>query len=1486
MPDWDQVKTDKDFLSLPPQQKRQVLSGLLDRDTDFGSLPESMKAHTRNQILNQYPDMNSKAVAPKSAVPKYLAPIGSPNDPGAYTGGLKFPQGGNGLSLSVPNAEGQNAPLMAKKLQVQSKSAKPSPRQQADAKRASLEDAARLQFNKTPGVSNSGLPAQQAVNPIDTPEARAANIAQLSGELGITPQEAGTLGVAPAVQRVEDLKRAYQSNQLPGFMGESTGNIEDLLGSSPRLAHPGLQLKQRGIEPPKSNYSLLDTIQPGSNQAIAETPGVLGAVRQLAGGVVDSIPSMMAGGAFAGGGPLAQKLLAAALGLQGLHGAATDPNAGDDPTKTLITLLGNLGLVGIPALLHSGGHANTPTTTAETPSMNLKLKQFPEGQNPVNPAEARMQESEAAKRSAFNPNQPAVPDVPIGTSPTAPEGVPVEKTVPSVATPQVPKTPVETAKVADSISRPASPVTGVEVPADVPETPAQEASPPQRVIAGKNASTEAMREELELPQVDKNKPVGIEEGIVTGRKALEEGTVDPQKLIDEQLTKKPRTLNPEENGALVEYKRQALLKLEATRKALTEAIDSGSPQDAIERLQALRKSHIDAYDSASQALTHSGTAWSEAGQARRGTVEIDTGNVSQVLMEAKHIKGSPLNSIDEARFTQLAEESAKKEATYQARIAQLEKEQAQSMPREMINRASKNTVFTQERYDAAVQRLAEKRKNIGVMADPTGAQSALHLASMLPDLIDIGGYKFEAGLRKFGAWAQSMRDELGGDLDEASLQHVWAGVKGETTTNNIRNKNPFEQPTTFVEALARRIGWEKTGNFTEAITGENGSPVILDKLINGEELTEAEVATVTRAYADNAIERGKKLTPTQAQQAVSDMINMASETKARGMSDAARLKGAITAAQNRIGVLEQAVSEGKRPAKKQTNPVTSPELEKLRARVKELTAQLPEAERTPMTEEARLAGAKRSTQAGTDKLNARLKRIEAGDTSPDTKRPDVVPDRELEDLRRQRDIASFKVKKALAGAEKKTGWDYLLSWQRANILSGVGSLGKIGNASLGRMAASVLDEITGIPFSGTQLAKMAPREGGGLNAKAEVQAFKAGFAKASNTEAVQAVTNATGLTPTFSGKEVVDAMRPSLGENSLDRQFGNKIHPQETVLGFFGRIHGAIKTPAQLNEFYRSLEKRAAFELRNGNDLSDTAVATRVASGAYVDSLRAKFMQDNVAVTAFKSVLRTIEAKGGKGGVIASKLIRSELPIVKIPTNFIGEVGQYAAGAPYGVVKTVLAGGVKKLSPEGADAVLRAYKKQGVGAALFALGYMGAIKAGGYYVRGEKEQGVGDLHPGDLQIFGVNVPHTLAHIPALEAIQIGATAAKAIASGKGIGEAIRRIGVGMAEQVPFYGEAVRSSEATKSTESLGKFAGSRAAAYTEPRLLQELAAARDKDSQGKQIQRAPQGFGDVMKMGVPGLRQQVETKSGLAFRKKFENSIKPKFNLGLKGLPK
>jgi polyhydroxyalkanoate synthesis regulator phasin len=491
------------------------------------------------------------------------------------------------------------------------------------------------------------------------------------------------------------------------------------------------------------------------------------------------------------------------------------------------------------------------------------------------------------------------------------------------------------------------------------------------------------------------------------------------------------------------------------------------------------------------------------------------------------------------------------------------------------------------------------------------------------------------------------------------------------------------------------------------------------------------------------------------------------------------------------------------------------------------------------------------------------KRIDTGDfAKPERKGIDYnVKTQELEAernrIRKKADRLEQLLRKKNDSPAAKVA-DFLLGVQRTVILSSSAIVEKLGAAAVARMAITPAEEAVGsvlhmIPGI-RQISQQAPREGGGMSLHAEASAK-------AHALSLQTV------------KDMGNVIRH--GGGHLEDLYDNKPLPVHAFLDVMGRIHGALKTPVKVDEFYRSLAKRTAHarkQLIDGGMSAEEATAhldtpleqAKHAALAYADGQRAIFMHDNLFADLYNGLLKRAETAGEPGsmeraiGGTASRLGHFAMPIVKIPTNIAGEViGGYALGGVNAGIRLALSKGIKNLSPEQADAIMRALKKQTIGAALLAIGYMGAggMQAAGYYQQGDnKKKGLPEA--GSLEVGDTHIPKNLVHNPALEMLQIGGMVRRIAGDGGTTGESVHAVGGGLVDEIPFLNEPVRIVQGLRTAKSTSVFFGQQAAGALTPPDLRRYAKASDPEATRK-----PQNFLDALKVGIPGLREDVPTKN-------------------------
>ena len=489
------------------------------------------------------------------------------------------------------------------------------------------------------------------------------------------------------------------------------------------------------------------------------------------------------------------------------------------------------------------------------------------------------------------------------------------------------------------------------------------------------------------------------------------------------------------------------------------------------------------------------------------------------------------------------------------------------------------------------------------------------------------------------------------------------------------------------------------------------------------------------------------------------------------------------------------------------------------------------------------------------KIQETKQRIAKGDYSKPSKR-ELAMDAEImklkADLKRERNTFELGLEQdrlSKRGPVEKAV-DTVIKWERAFKLSGITTLGKLFNAGMTRLGLTPTEEVAGTLLHAIpgirQISEMAPREGGGLNAKAEAKSISHGI--------VQGIKN----------------MGQILKAGQIDRDvlLGKKGDLIE-LSGVFGRIHQLIKSPFKEAEFARSLEKRTQWALEHGFDPHDPIYQMKMVTEAAIDANRAIFMQDNFAVTGYRGLLKMLEnnKQAPMAGKALSKLGQFLMPIVKVPTNLVGEVVTGAVGLPTGAVKAAMAfrNGLENLKPEEAEVIMRNLKKGSIGAAVLALGYFNPENVGGYYQEGGKRDPK-DVKASKFRLWGVDVPGWMAHAPIYELAQIGATIRRV--SDKLVADAAKKGEIpdapmlsgsvaaakGLFEEVPFLGTPIKVDKMVKglahgSTKEVGPLVRS----TLVPQIVNNIAEFSD---YGSPV-RKPRNMTEAVKLGIPFLRQDV-----------------------------
>lgn len=1000
-----------------------------------------------------------------------------------------------------------------------------------------------------------------------------------------------------------------------------------------------------------------------------------------------------------------------------------------------------------------------------------------------------------------------------------------------------PEEPIPTVKESLTVGEPISPPKATETevpPPDEQRPPVGEPSIDKGPTAMKYRLIDEERQQRGLEPLSRPESISDQE---TMDRAMAEMDKDPTAVdrLIARLKEHPSTIEDWQNHMLMFRKIELTNELEPVLEEINSAIKSGEPVDP--QLRIREASLNDLLNDVESVSAASGTLRGRALRSLQVMANEDM-SLTSMVRRATAAKGKELTDVEREQISTLSkslQEANQKIADLErVKVEQGVKEvitSTQSIHPSILAKAEKIVAKMEGAAESASKRLREKLKTTSVGVDPTILKEVaiIMAARIARGVVEIGKLTEEM-VGKFGEHIRPYITEAY-ELAKKELDRNATGDEGKI----LKSMPPSERRSALIERAKEKNTEGKpydTGFLAQKLARtfvEEGVRDVNELIDKVHEVFKDVAPGITRNEVMNSISGYGQFKPLSKGEI---------DVKLRD------LKGQM----QQMGKLES-MKSGEAPLKTGIERREASKAEEaLKKEVEEMKRKGGYSERDPQAIlKTALQTLKKRLKNQIEDLEERLK---TGDFTKKPRTP-VKPDQEAAQLKTK--VAELKreeqVRLAKLRYENRTKLerytDTFIKWRRGFLLSGLTVLGKLTSAAFQRLAFSPIEEVVGGGLSKAlpSLSEKAAREGG-FNSKAEAKSITEGITQ--------------GMRDSWKTLKT--------GHSDLDLEFGKTEVAPPSLIDFFGHLHGALKAPAKRAEFARSLEKRTQAAIRDQIDVSDPLVQTRLSLEAYKDAQRAIFQQDNRVVAAYKAALGRLEAPNkvtGKipvAGKLAATAARTLLPIVKVPTNIAAEIMEYSVGSITGSAKLAVAmkNGMEKMKPEEADVILRHLKKGAIGAAVLAYGYFNPDTFGGYYQPGEKRKSE-DVKAGGAKIGGHEIPSYLLHNPLMEQLQIGATirrvkdsyASKKDSEPRGISEGVWAGALGVAEQVPFVREATELAKAFNPRES-GAFWGEMGRSLLVPQIVQQVARWQDDDKKRK-----PKTVADRIKMGIPGLREEV-----------------------------
>lgn len=1042
----------------------------------------------------------------------------------------------------------------------------------------------------------------------------------------------------------------------------------------------------------------------------------------------------------------------------------------------------------------------------------------------------------------------------------------------------------------------------------------EEFKPAPHTMAAKNEAIDADRvargKEPISPSLKQDFPGAFDQA----EKVMEEKPDAQDKLlIDLAGEEKPRPLKDYETVMLV----QRRVDLHNTLNDYYEKLmisDAAGTKEQSDTLSADILKHETQMDMVDTILKRTGTAWSAGGRIRQAMMAEDY-SLATMLAKERAAKGEPLTPEETKAVTDLNERwkqqkpkvnQAEEQAGRQTEIADAEepiKQAEQEVKKRQVKERIKNKgkaapdkPAPEQSLEAIRKGLRESNKEEGGISEKNlsrhandllehfieqGEHGALHLAGLVHEVLKaevnpnmtlkeasnaISGYgkykKLDPNATKKEA-RQTRREllEIEKQLD--------ALLSGEAKLTGAEREQPTQKARQLIantREIMKRWGVKPQDPETAIKTALESAKTRTRHAIDD---TIHEISTRERLIKErNPVQPDEELTALREQLAALRKDHEEIFGKP-GVTDAQRLAAAEKAAERTLADLQRRVAESDLSPKETRTPVTSDKLEALRAKIKhdQEYLRLLKAIQKPKPD-WNLVALQRKKVAMTRRAAGLEDRMDRQDFAPRPKRTVALDSEAMQQQAELKKIEEEFKRRVARQKRRSENWlDRFLrrfkTFRMVGVLSWPTVFAHLSGAAIARIAvrpmeAATMSAVRLIPGV-KAIANKAPVWGTGFNVKAEKRAIMS---------AKQGAKDAYDIL--FKGKDVLHRNFGKDEHLGATKWNENKIDATlEKSEEFTRRAHAAMKAITFRNEFERSMELQIQKGQEQGVDLDNPLVMQQYATLAFKDGERALMLQDNAVVEGFHAAVNRIATTKDPFGTewegkLIAALINDQLPIVKIPTNFVSEVFDYILGPYSGALKSVYAHkkvGIENLSQAHAEIISRELAKGFLGNALIALGYFTAKYVGGFRQPGE-DRDEGDPEP--LQTGPLGKEWTHASIR--DAVQFGATINRVQNSylnsssleRQGFPMGVFAATIGLIDEVPYIRQMTQLATLAHSRRkdlSFGAEAKNRI-----PGAIQWTARQLDRDSKGELVDRKAEGFGDQIATGIPGLRQGVPTK--------------------------